>query len=64
MRHFCEMLLICDFVVNLIFKLFVFIVSFVFTFSTMFVGIITENPHETQTRPLGQPRGLKACCIG
>lgn len=64
MRHFCEMLLICDFVVNLIFKLFVFIVSFVFTFSAMFVGIITENPHETQTRPLGQPRGLKACCIG
>lgn len=64
MRHFCEMLIICDFVVNLIFKLFVFIVSFVFTFSTMFVGIITENPHETQTRPLGQPRGLKACCIG
>lgn len=64
MRHFCEMLLICDFVVNLIFKLFVFIVSFVFTFSSMFVGIITENPHETQTRPLGQPRGLKACCIG
>lgn len=64
MRHFCEMLIICDFVVNLIFKLFVFIVSFVFTFSSMFVGIITENPHETQTRPLGQPRGLKACCIG
>ncbi|MFW4371524.1 hypothetical protein ACMBCM_04320 [Spiroplasma sp. K1] len=29
----------------------------------MFVGIITENPHETSTRPLGQPRGLTACCI-
>ncbi|MFU0443491.1 hypothetical protein ACMBCN_01670 [Candidatus Liberibacter asiaticus] len=22
-------------------------------------GIITENPHDTTTRPLGKPRGLK-----
>lgn len=66
MRYFCDMLfsfilkLIFDCVVILIFDLIVFI----FTFSSMFVGIITENPHETQTRPLGQPRGLTACCIG
>ena len=29
----------------------------------MFVGSIAENPHETITRPLGGPRGLKAYCI-
>ncbi|MFU0443790.1 hypothetical protein ACMBCN_03250 [Candidatus Liberibacter asiaticus] len=29
----------------------------------MFVGIITENIHETSTCPLEQPRGLTACCI-
>ncbi|MCG7218660.1 MAG: hypothetical protein K6253_02520 [Candidatus Liberibacter asiaticus] len=29
----------------------------------MFVGIITENPHEISTRLLGQPRGLMVCCI-
>ncbi|MCG7218390.1 hypothetical protein ACMBCN_01180 [Candidatus Liberibacter asiaticus] len=29
----------------------------------MFVGIITENSHETLTCPLGQLMGLTACCI-
>ena len=28
-----------------------------------FVGIPLVNPHETITRPLGTPRGLKAYCI-
>ena len=27
----------------------------------MFVGIVLISPHETITRPLGWPRGLKAC---
>ncbi|MCG7218312.1 MAG: hypothetical protein K6253_00645 [Candidatus Liberibacter asiaticus] len=36
---------------------------FSFTFNRIFVGIITENIHETTTLLLGQPRGLKACCI-
>ncbi|MCG7218662.1 hypothetical protein ACMBCN_02870 [Candidatus Liberibacter asiaticus] len=36
--------------------------NIVFIFG-MFVGIITENPHETSTGPLGQPRGLMVCCI-
>ncbi|MCG7218281.1 hypothetical protein ACMBCN_00490 [Candidatus Liberibacter asiaticus] len=29
----------------------------------MFVGIINKNLHKTSTHPLGQPRGLTACCI-
>ncbi|MCX2956721.1 MAG: hypothetical protein K7J15_02995 [Candidatus Regiella insecticola] len=29
----------------------------------MFMGIITENLHETSTRSLGQPRGLTVCCL-
>ena len=29
--------------------------------SVMFVGIVLVSPHETITRPLGSPRGLKAC---
>ena len=29
--------------------------------SLMFVGIVLVSPHETITRPLGWPRGLKAC---
>ena len=28
--------------------------------SEMFVGIVLISPHETITRPLGWPRGLKA----
>ena len=27
----------------------------------MFVGVVLISPHETITRPLGGPRGLKAC---
>ena len=27
----------------------------------MFVGIVLISLHETITRPLGSPRGLKAC---
>ena len=27
----------------------------------MFVGIVLVSPHETITRPLRSPRGLKAC---
>ena len=34
-----------------------------FYFCEMFVGIVAVNPHETTTRSLGTPRGLKACCI-
>ena len=37
--------------------------SLVYVMHVMFVGIIAVNPHETITRPLGGPRGLKACCI-
>ena len=29
----------------------------------MFVGIVLISPYETITRPLGSPRGLKACVI-
>ena len=29
--------------------------------SEMFVGIVLVIPHETITRPLGSPRGLKTC---
>ncbi|MFU0443560.1 hypothetical protein ACMBCN_02035 [Candidatus Liberibacter asiaticus] len=38
-------------------------VSLLLLFFGMFVGIITENSHETSTHPLGQPRGLTTCCI-
>ena len=27
----------------------------------MFMGIVLISPHETITRPLGWPKGLKAC---
>ena len=31
--------------------------------SEMFVGIVLVSPHETITRPLGSPKGLKACVM-
>ena len=31
--------------------------------SEMFVDIVLVSPHETITRPLGSPRGLKTCVM-
>ena len=31
--------------------------------SLMFVGIILVSPHEIVARPLGSPKGLKACVM-
>ncbi|MCG7218694.1 hypothetical protein ACMBCN_03080 [Candidatus Liberibacter asiaticus] len=47
----------------MLFVLLFYFSFYFFFFCKMFVGIITENPHETSTSPLGQLRGLTACCI-